>query len=486
MKINSKTNIQKTQILLKNPRTKKIIYIFDSIIEASKYLNISYKTFQRHLKKNPIQMYGAPDFIKKIYNLDQVIWENSDKLVLIPLEIRDLKIKLVKLSKFCNSNDSLISDKSVLLKNKQLVKESEEWRPFKKEFNSVLEYVDLKNKDVAEKIKKDTEGKVGVYLIKNLVNNFKFVGVVKSVGKDRLGFYRAFRKIIFNNSERYLFLKNDIKIHGIECFKFVILEFTNEQEVVTKKNLYITKFKPEYNKKQLSRTVNKEVPKSIKICAFSNPNTKSYHRIGPHLEKIISIIFGTLLGDSFAERRKYKTQKGVVKGGTRICFQQEDSNMEYLMSFWKEIAEMGYCRLEKPKLLKRIGKHGKIRRYYKFNTWTFLSFNWIHDLWYDVSGIKRVPLNIEKYLTPRALAHWIMDDGSKSNYGVKLSTNSFTYSELKLLCSVLKKKFDLNCSIQSAGVKNQWILDIKADSMNQLNKIVLPYFVESMKKKLHL
>lgn len=356
----------------------------------------------------------------------------------------------------------------------------------KKELNYELEYVDLKNKDVTEKIKSATEGKVGIYFIENLVNNFKYVGAVKSVGKDKLGFYRAFRKIVFNNSERYIFLKNDMKSYGIESFRFVILEFTNEQEVVMKKNLYITKLDPEYNKKQLDKSADREIPIPIKICAFSHPKTKSQNRIGPHPEKIISIIFGTLLGDSYAERREYSTSKGLVKGGTRICFQQEDSNVEYLMAFWKDIAEMGYCRQEKPKMLERIGRLGKTRRYYKLSTWTFSSFNWIHDLWYDAQGLKQVPLDIHKYLTPRALAHWIMDDGSKVSSGVSLSTNSFTCSELELLCSALKKNFDLNCSIQSAGYTNQFKIYIKSDSMNKLNKIVLPYFVESMKRKLHL
>jgi hypothetical protein len=357
----------------------------------------------------------------------------------------------------------------------------------KKELNYELEYVDLKNKDVTEKIKSATEGKVGIYFIENLVNNFKYVGAVKSVGKDKLGFYRAFRKIVFNNSERYIFLKNDMKSYGIESFRFVILEFTNEQEVVMKKNLYITKLDPEYNKKQLDksgdRAVLKEIPIPLKICAFSH--------IGPHPEKIISIIFGRLLGDSYAERREYSTSKGLassrVKGGTRICFQLEDSNVEYLMAFWKDIAEMGYCRQEKPKMLERIGRLGKTRRYYKLSTWTFSSFNWIHDLWYDAQGLKQVPLDIHKYLTPRALAHWIMDNGSKASHGgINLSTDSLTCSELELVCSALKKNFDLNCSIQSAGFTNQFRIYINSDSMNKLNKIVLPYFVESMKRKLHL
>jgi len=57
--------------------------------------------------------------------------------------------------------------------------------------------------------------------------------------------------------------------------------------------------------------------------------TKAHKRYGPHNIDIISIIFGTLLGDSHAERRSYNT---INKGrGTRISFQQENSNMEYLI-----------------------------------------------------------------------------------------------------------------------------------------------------------
>jgi hypothetical protein len=46
---------------------------------------------------------------------------------------------------------------------------------------------------------------------------------------------------------------------------------------------------------------------------------------------ILEIIFGTLLGDSHAERRSYTTKNGVKLGSTRISFQQENNNVEYLM-----------------------------------------------------------------------------------------------------------------------------------------------------------
>jgi len=45
-------------------------------------------------------------------------------------------------------------------------------------------------------------------------------------------------------------------------------------------------------------------------------------RIGPHPEHILSIIYGSLLGDSHLEKRI---------NNVRISFQQENNNMEYLM-----------------------------------------------------------------------------------------------------------------------------------------------------------
>lgn len=212
---------------------------------------------------------------------------------------------------------------------------------------------------------------------------------------------------------------------------------------------------------------------------FIRPNVKSINRIGPHSEKIISIIFGTLLGDSYGERRKYSVKGGIRKGGTRITFQQEDSNREYLMKFWKDVAEMGYCRNQEPNMLTRIGKNGKIRWYYKVHTWTFTSLNWIQELFYDEKNRKFVPKKIGRFLTPRALAYWFMDDGSRSSGGVKFNTNSFTYEDVEFLGTVLKEKYNLDCTVQSAGVKNQYNLYILKNSMQDFNNIVRPYMVKS-------
>jgi len=50
----------------------------------------------------------------------------------------------------------------------------------------------------------------------------------------------------------------------------------------------------------------------------------SAYRIGPHNYDIMSIIYGSLLGDRHAERRR-------IGNGTRISFNQEAKHKEYLL-----------------------------------------------------------------------------------------------------------------------------------------------------------
>lgn len=202
---------------------------------------------------------------------------------------------------------------------------------------------------------------------------------------------------------------------------------------------------------------------------------KGIYRIGPHNKEVLSIIFGTLLGDGHAEKRL----NGV---GTRICFFQEAVHVEYIFYLHKFLSELGYCN-KVPVVTKRLGSNGKLRRIVRFSTLTYTSFNWIHDLWYE-NKVKRVPECIGEYLTPLALAIWIMDDGTKVRKGLKLCTNSFTYSECLILIKTLNNNFNIKASVQSAGSKDQYILYIWKESMNDLRAIVSPYIIPEMKYKL--
>lgn len=197
-------------------------------------------------------------------------------------------------------------------------------------------------------------------------------------------------------------------------------------------------------------------------------------RIGPHNMDILSIIFGTLLGDGHAEKRA---------NGTRIAFYQEGSHKDYLLWLHNLISQLGYCNSTEPQINTRLAVNDKIRHIIRFKTWTYSSFNWIYDLFY-INQIKIVPSVLGQFLTPLALAIWIMADGSKVSGGLKLCTNSFSFADCNFLVTLLYNNFNLKASVQSAGAKDQYHIYIWKESMPLLREIAGPYVHSSMKYKI--
>ena len=221
----------------------------------------------------------------------------------------------------------------------------------------------------------------------------------------------------------------------------------------------------------------------------------SNKRIGPHNEDIIQVIIGSLLGDGNLEKRN----KGI---GTRLIIEQTNKNVEYLMWLYNYFYKQGYCSSLKPKLFKRIKKNNTVYFGVKFNTYTFSSFNFIHDLFYKFKEqvcsrlcqekqhgkyIKIVPISfLYENLSPLALAVWFMDDGSKLGSGFKIASNCFEFSELEELCKLLLEKYNLNCNIHNNKVKGKstWTLYIKKNSAKSFANIIEPFMLNSMKYKL--
>nr|UEP17219.1 hypothetical protein [Lactarius zonarius] len=204
---------------------------------------------------------------------------------------------------------------------------------------------------------------------------------------------------------------------------------------------------------------------------------KGIYRIGAHNKDIISIIFGSLLGDAHGEKRLF----GV---GTRFSLYQEAVHVKYMLFLHKLLSDLGYCNSKLPVITTRLGSKGKIRKIVRISTWTYTSFNWIYDLWYN-NKIKHVPECIDQYLTPLALAIWIMGDAAKVGQGLKFSTYSFSYNDCLLLIEALNNNFNIKASIQSAGKKDQYIIYIWKESMTDLIKIVSPYIIPEMRYKLN-
>jgi ubiquinol-cytochrome c reductase cytochrome b subunit len=132
-----------------------------------------------------------------------------------------------------------------------------------------------------------------------------------------------------------------------------------------------------------------------------------------------------------------------------------------------------------------VGLKGKKRNILRFKTWTYSNLNYLHEEWYK-NNSKILPYNIAEYITPLSLAIWIMDNGSRSGKGLKLTRNNFTYLECEILANILRKKFNLIVSIHKTGYINQWNLYIHKISMSQLHELLKDFIHSSMKYKISL
>jgi hypothetical protein len=104
---------------------------------------------------------------------------------------------------------------------------------------------------------------------------------------------------------------------------------------------------------------------------------------------------------------------------------------------------------------------------------------------------KAIPLDkaLEEFLSPLALAVWFMDDGAprERSSGAKFATANacFRIEDLQRVRAVLWKKYQLECTIHSAGHEKQYTLYIRKKSMPLFSKIVKKHMVQSMHYKLN-
>lgn len=96
--------------------------------------------------------------------------------------------------------------------------------------------------------------------------------------------------------------------------------------------------------------------------------------------------------------------------------------------------------------------------------------------------IKIVPLDLS-LLTPLALAHWVMQDGSRgTSKGLYICTDSFTLENNQRLSQFLTQKYDIKCSIHKAG--KSYRIYILAKSVETVKNLIMPFMHKSMTYKL--
>lgn len=108
-------------------------------------------------------------------------------------------------------------------------------------------------------------------------------------------------------------------------------------------------------------------------------NVKAINRIGPHNRDILSVLVGSLLGNC-------STNSRIIEG-TRFYFSHSLQHKHYLFWLYDFFYSRGYCTNLKPKVYTRRLINNKTKQVniytgYEFNTFTFRSFNFLHNMFY--------------------------------------------------------------------------------------------------------
>jgi hypothetical protein len=186
--------------------------------------------------------------------------------------------------------------------------------------------------------------------------------------------------------------------------------------------------------------------------------------------KSLDVLIGLLLGDGYIKKGKNSTN-------VRFAVKQSIINFPFM---WKIFTELSHYCSSLPRFDFAILKEKKYGQLI-LETRSYPVLNEIYKLFIK-NNVKVIKEELYHYLSPKALAYWIMSDGLSSQYGLTICTDSFTEREVILLINILKIRFDLNCSLHFLNKKPR--LYIKADSMKKLRTIVDPFIITFSKYKL--
>jgi len=151
-----------------------------------------------------------------------------------------------------------------------------------------------------------------------------------------------------------------------------------------------------------------------------------------------SILFGIILGDGYLQKTGKKNARLRLEHGGR--------QKEYL--FWK-VRKLGKLFQGNPKYLERIHPISKKKySYWRHQSQSTPYLGKIRKVFYP-DGKKKIPENLEKYISPLMLAVWFMDDG----YYYSRDRCSYLYlgnvkiDEAKNVSRVFLEKFNISTRV---------------------------------------
>lgn len=186
------------------------------------------------------------------------------------------------------------------------------------------------------------------------------------------------------------------------------------------------------------------------------------------------VLIGLLLGDGCLETRNGQTY--------RLKIEQSKAHQAYVDHLYHLFEDWV---LTPPRIRRVISReHASENVVFQTVSHSALRF-YAHQFYRD--GQKQVPKLIHRWLTPRALSYWFMDDGSvksKESKGVILNTQAFTPGDIERLIQCLQTKFELQATTRKQRDGCQ--IYISGKSFEKFAALVDAYVIPEMKYKLPL
>ena len=186
------------------------------------------------------------------------------------------------------------------------------------------------------------------------------------------------------------------------------------------------------------------------------------------------VLVGTLLGDATLEtQNKGKTYRVKIEHSV-----SQKAYTEHLYDIFKAWV------LTQPKVRQVTLSNGKTYGKIGFSTLSHGSLRFYAHQFYP-RGKKVVPKLIERWLTPKAIAYWFMDDGSiksKESKGVIFNTQGYLIEDVARLVEVLKSKFLLEAKVRKQ--KEGYQIYISGNSYESFKDLIISYILPEMKYKI--
>jgi len=183
-----------------------------------------------------------------------------------------------------------------------------------------------------------------------------------------------------------------------------------------------------------------------------------------------SLIVGKLLGDGHLETQN--------NGKTyRLKIEHSEKQIDYVEWMFKILKP-----LVKTDIQTKINSKSV-----RFQTLSFGELRFYGQQFYK-DGRKVIPKLFSKLIDELSLAIWFMDDGSKKSSKHNtyiIHSLGYTKKELRQVCEVLDRKFNLKFNLYKQKNKN-WCMYLQSKSIGDFESMILPYVLrfKSMEHKI--